>query len=265
VTKEAETGNVGAGICAAHFTDCFFAVFVQSCHAGGQQFGGWFIQQAAFESGVQNTNAQRLGQYQQVAFLAAAVWQNISWIHEAGNTKTEFWFRVFDGVAAGNNCACFRNFAVAALQDFAHHFDWQTGREANQIHCDGRVTAHSVDIAEGVGSGNLTEEIWVVNHWREEVNSLYNTKVITEFINQRIIGSIEADNQVWVIEFWKLSQNIGKDLRSDFGCSTCTLCHFCKAFAFSHVSPSSRRIYKIKLNFYVTICILIIKWNMKLD
>jgi hypothetical protein len=136
---------------------------------------------------------------------------------------------------------------------------------AQQVQRQLGLAAHGIYVRQGIGSGNLTEEVRVIRNGREEVNSLYNTKVITEFINQRIIGSIEADNQVWVIEFWKLSQNIGKDLRSDFGCSTCTLCHFCKAFAFSHVSQSSRGIYKIKLNFYVTFCILIIKWNIKLD
>ena len=234
MTKEAETGNVSAGIGTADSADGFFAVFIQSCHTGGQQFGGWSIQQTALERGVQNTNAQWFGQNQQVAFLTVAVWKNVARVHEAGYAETEFWFRVFDGMAAGNNRTGFCHFIITALQNFAHHFDWQAGWEANQVHGNGRVTAHCVNIAQRVGCCNLTEEVWIVNHWREEVYSLYNAQIVAQFVNKSIVSGIEANDKVWVIEFRELTQNIGKDLRSDFGCSTSTLCHFSQAFAFSH-------------------------------
>ena len=126
-------------------------------------------------------------------------------------------------------------FAVTALKNLTHHFDWQAGWETNQVHCNGRIAAHSVNIAQRVGCGNLAEEVWIVNHWWEEVYGLHNTKIIAQFVNKSIVCGIKADNKIWIIEFWELSQNIGKDLRSDFGCSTSTFCHFSQAFAFCHL------------------------------
>ncbi|MBF8265425.1 MAG: hypothetical protein HW384_1289, partial [Dehalococcoidia bacterium] len=93
----------------------------------------------------------------------------------------------------------FHQFIAAAaenvLQDGGiHSFDGKT----DEVHGGYGRAAHGIDIAQGIGHGNLAESVWVVNKGGEEINGLDDGQVFGQLIDTGIIQAFHAPDYIRV-------------------------------------------------------------------
>ena len=99
----------------------------------------------------------------------------------------------------------FQNFEIAA------------GREADLSQCGDGASAHGVDVAQGVGGGDLAECVGIVDDGREEVDGLHQREVGSDFVNAGVVGVIEANQNVGIVLPGQLSQDFVEDGGAQFG------------------------------------------------
>ena len=83
-----------------------------------------------------------------------------------------------------------------------------------------RLAAHSPDIAERVGCRDLSEHIGIIYDRSKEVHRLDHGNLIRNLIDSRVIGGFNPHDQIIIMEFWQLAQNLGKGLGTNFSCSS---------------------------------------------
>ena len=72
-----------------------------------------------------------------------------------------------------------------AAQDLSQHIQIHALGEADKIQCRFDLTAHGVDIAQGIGCGDLPEGIGVIDHRREEIHRLHQSNVLGDAVDGR--------------------------------------------------------------------------------
>ena len=87
----------------------------------------------------------------------------------------------------------------AARQNLTGNLDTQAIGDAEQVHGMARPPAHSVDIRQRVGRGDLAKQKRVIDHRWEEVDGLHESQVLPYAEDARIVGGIEPHEQVVVM------------------------------------------------------------------
>ncbi len=128
---------------------------------------------------------------------------------KAGDAKAVFRLVVLNGVAAGNNAAGLHGLAVAALQNAPDGLQRKAAWNAQKIHGQLWHAAHGVNVAEGVGRGDLAEKIRIVYDGREKIHRLDHGHLRRDLINTGVIAAVIAHQQAFV----RAVGQIGKDLR----------------------------------------------------
>ena len=64
------------------------------------------------------------------------------------------------------------------------------GRESDQVHGGFRCSAHGVNIAQGIGGGNLAEPVGIVHNRREKIHRLYQRQIIRNPIDTGVVGPV---------------------------------------------------------------------------
>ena len=85
-----------------------------------------------------------------------------------------------------------------AAQDLPQHVQIHALGEADKIQCRFDLTAHSVDIAQGIGRGDLPEGIGVIDHRREEIHRLHQGNILGNAVDGSIVPAVVANQKVGV-------------------------------------------------------------------
>src|SRR5205823_5584621 len=104
-----------------------------------------------------------------------------------------------DAVTPNHRAARFHHLGKSARQDLLKNREITFFWKAHQSEGRERTPAHSVDIAERVRGGNLTEGEWVVDDGREKINRLHQRRFRPDLIHARVVGVIEADQNLRVM------------------------------------------------------------------
>ena len=72
-------------------------------------------------------------------------------------------------------------------------------RKADESERGEGTSAHSVDVAQGIGGGDLAKGVGIVNDGRKKIHGLHQRGVGTEQIHSGVVGMIEADQNVRVM------------------------------------------------------------------
>src|SRR3984957_1982767 len=205
VAEDAEAGDVGDGVergwavCAGlgalwtagspvvavgryEFEEGFGGVFVEAGHGVRGGLDGFFAGLALFQGCGDYAGADGFCEEENVAGSRAKVAPDFIGMDEAGDGVTEFWFVIADGVAAEDCAIGFAHFVEAAAHDLFEDFEGSGGRKRDDGEGGDGAAAHGVDVAEGVGGGDLAEEIWIVDERREEVDRLDEGDVVGDSI-----------------------------------------------------------------------------------
>ena len=87
----------------------------------------------------------------------------------------------------------------AAGEDLGEHVGTELAeRERDEVQRQDRRRPHRVDVGERVGGGDPAEVARVVDDRGEEVDGLDQRQVVAEPIDGRVVGGVEADQQVRV-------------------------------------------------------------------
>ena len=129
-------------------------------------------------------------------------------IDEAGDGISELGFFVADAVAADHRALGLHHFRKAAGQDLLQHFEVAVGRETNVSQRGDGTAAHGVDVAQGVGGGDLAESVGVVHDGREEIDGLHQRGVGRDPVDAGVVGVIEADQNVGIVLAGQFAQHL---------------------------------------------------------
>ena len=89
--------------------------------------------------------------------------------------------------------------------------------DAEKIQRQFRFAPHGVDITEGVGGGDLAEEVGVVGDGREKVHRLHQGQLVGYFIYRGVVGGIEPHQQVGVVAGADIPQQLGQHAGAHLG------------------------------------------------
>ncbi len=80
-----------------------------------------------------------------------------------------------------------------------------------------RPSAHGVDVAQGVGGGDLAESVGIVHDGREEVDRLDQRHVGSELVNAGVVGVIETYKNIGIVLARQLAEHLVENRRAQFG------------------------------------------------
>lgn len=93
-------------------------------------------------------------------------------------------------------------------------------RETDHVHCRQGLSPDSVNIGEGVGSGNLPVGVGIIDNRGKEVERLDQYLPVSQTVEPGISKRNILREQVRVVKFWYLPQDLGQGLRTYLGSST---------------------------------------------
>ena len=140
-----------------------------------------------------------LREEQAVSWLRAFVGENSPGMDQSRDRIAELGFFVADAMSADDGAARFDHLRQSAGENSLKDCDIGFVGEADESERGERLSAHGIDVTEGVGGGDLTEGVGVVDDGGEEVDSLNERCVGVELIHSGVVGVIEADQDVWVV------------------------------------------------------------------
>ena len=142
------------------------------------------------------TRAERLRQEEGVARLGAALRPDAVRVDGADDGEAVFRLVVADRVAAGEDRPGRADDLVRAGEDLAQHLGRQLLGEGRDREREQRHAAHREDIVERVRRRDRSEGPRVVDDRWEEVDGEDEGAVVVEPVHGRIVGGIEADEQI---------------------------------------------------------------------
>ena len=103
-----------------------------------------------------------------------------------------------NGVPTRQRAPGFGHLFGTAAQDLPQHVQIHALGEADEIQRRFDLTAHGVDIAQGIGRGNLSESIGVIDHRREEIHRLHQGNVLGNAVDGSIVPAVVTNQKVGV-------------------------------------------------------------------
>ena len=112
---------------------------------------------------------------------------------ESRDAQAVLWLVILNGVAARDDASGLDGFGMPALQNGADILFRQAVRHAQKVHCEFRLAAHGVHVAQRVRRGDLTEEIRVVHDGGEEVDRLDDGDLVGDAVHGGVVAAVVAD------------------------------------------------------------------------
>ena len=144
-------------------------------------------------------------------------------------------------MAAGDDGTGLIYLVIAAPQQRVDRLLGQVFRHRHDIQRQLRLTAHGVDIRQGVGSGDLSEGIGVVVDGREKVHRLDQGQVLRHLVDRGVVGLIKAHQQIGVMMDPDAVQELGKNARPHLCAAAGAFCQFCQLNIFHNLYSSENR------------------------
>lgn len=224
VPKEAKTGDVGrrVGVVTDHGFACGT---VQGGHGAGDG-GEGSVGGASDLTGKGNKSAaERLGKDQEVPTLCTAIAYEPSAGGDANDRIATLDLGIVEAVAAEDWDAGFAHLFSASAQNVAKGFRRQgVDGIAHDAKCGGRGCAHRVNIADGIGSGNLAEGKRIIHNRGKDIHGQDGGEggsggVIQEK-NAGIVAGLTADEDAGVVQSGQIGQEIVQETFADFRSAT---------------------------------------------
>ena len=92
--------------------------------------------------------------------------------------------------------------------------------KADDIQSRQGLAAHGVNVAQGIGDGNLAELIGIVDDWREEIDRLDDSQVFGKLIYAGVLRSLHSGDEIGVGTEGQAGQRLGEVTRTYLASST---------------------------------------------
>ena len=138
-------------------------------------------------------------------------------MNDSHHRKAEFGFIVFHRMPAGQDRPGLRDLVQSAGDNLVElvggqFFGWKT----DQVEAHFGFAAHGVDIADGVGGGDLAKDVGVVYRRGYEVSRHHDGQVIGEAINPGVVVGFVTHQQIGIIRLRQSRQQCTEPDRVDF-------------------------------------------------
>ena len=220
VTYEPEASDVGGSV-KSKINRQLGGVAIEAFHPGnriGEFIGG---SEATFKRGGDDASAKGFGEEEAVARTQAGFGQELVVLNNAEGNETKFGFFILDGMPAGDHDASFEGFFSRTAHDSLGYFKGQCGRQGGNIEREEGLTAHRIDVREGIGSRYRAEVVGIVHDGGEKVDGGYERMLLVEAPNSSIVGGFKPDEKIRVGRtlkcFFDWQQNLRQRFRVDFG------------------------------------------------
>jgi hypothetical protein len=181
---------------------------------------------ASLHSRINDARPEGFGEDEAIADLEIFLSKNLIGMDKTGHGQAIFQFTVFDTVAAHKHDVGLPYLVQPALNDPAQDGDVQfLEREGDQVHGCLGCAAHGVDIAQGVGSGNLPERVGIVHDGRKKIHGLNESQIVVYPVNAGVIGALQPHQDVLIGWEFEPAQSPVQVSRTQFGCSPGPLDH----------------------------------------
>ena len=198
VAQEAEAGDVGAGVNVVA-PGPLRGVLVQGGHGLDRRVHGLRAGLLHPVGGADDAHPQPLGQDQGVAGAAPVVGVDPVRMDNAHDGQAVLHVAVGDGVAPRQDAPGLDDLLRAALHDLPQDVQIHGLREADDVQGGLYLTAHGVDVAEGIGGRDLAEGVGVLHHGWEEVQGLDDGDVVGHLVHGGVVLAVVADEQIFVL------------------------------------------------------------------
>ncbi len=200
MSNQAEAGNVGhrvnAGIIFGNELGGFLIESGHRLHGG---FNPRWLCFAFLDGGRDDSRAERLGEDQYVPRLRAAIGAHFLWMNQACYRISEFSFFVANAVATDHGASGLDHLGESSSKNLLKNFEVSLFWKAYQCKRSKRLPAHGINIAQRVGSCDLSESVRIVHNWREKVDGLYQSLIRRDLIHSGVVGVVEADQNIRVM------------------------------------------------------------------
>lgn len=144
--------------------------------------------------------------------------------------------------------ARFDHFVVASAQNLAQYPAGHIrSREGDDIQGRKRPSPHREDIGEGIGCGNLTETVRVIDDRRKKIHGLNQRLVFTDTKHPGVVSFVEPDQKIRVRRLRQVFQRVSQEPWPQFGSSTGAAYlggqfdgHFFATIIHAHMIPGGR-------------------------
>ena len=112
-------------------------------------------------------------------------------------------------------------------------------RHGHDVQTQLRLAAHGIHVAEGVGGGDLAEQVGVVGDGGEEVHRLYQGQLVANLIHGGVVALVEAHQQIGVVVHADALQQLRQYARAHLGAAAGALGQLCQldVLFFHDLSP----------------------------
>src|SRR6267154_4297997 len=174
MADQAEASDVSHGMASILlFADQLRGLSVQSSHRLNGSVDPSWLSFNILNRGRDHSGAERLCQNQGVAGLGASVGKNFLWMNQAGDSVPKLGFVVTNAMAADHGTSGLDHLRKTAGQYAFENCEISFLGEADQSERRQRPPTHGVNVAEGVGGGNMSESVRVVNDGRKKIDGLH--------------------------------------------------------------------------------------------
>ena len=194
------------------------------------------LQFILFLCGGVNANAERFGEYQQIASASGIIFFKMRSRHCAGDGKAKNRFGCIDAVPASKRETELRTNIPATLYYLigdlgCQLIDWPPQNGNSQLRC----APHRVDVRYGVGGGDATKVIGVVDDRHEKVRRGEHRSIVVEYDCRSIVSGLVTYKQRWESvcggSAVGLCENTGQHVRCDLAAASCAMAVLGKAYA----------------------------------
>ena len=102
---------------------------------------------------------------------------------------------ICNGVAAHQTASGLSHLLRAPLQDASQNVQIHLVRKADDVQRSPDVAAHGVDVAQGIGCGDLAENVGVLHHGREEIQRLNDRHIRRQAVDRAVVPTVKAHQQ----------------------------------------------------------------------
>ena len=220
VTEQTKAGHV-SGSTHADTQHRFSGGTIQRNHARGcmrNRIGG---SDAGFDRGRDYTGADRFGENQHIAGPRAGITNDSLRVHLSQNTQTILRFAIVNRVTANDGNTCLQGDVTASAQDVLECTGGQQiARECDQVESKQRPRTHRVDIRQRVRGRDAAKVERVVYDGREEVDGRHQRPIASDAVHSRIVRSGGVDQNVGVLVWDQVTQDLRQLGRAEFTRST---------------------------------------------
>ena len=181
--------------------------FVQRRHAADGAVDPGRLGRAFLDCGRDHARAEGFGEDETVAGQRSGVADDAIGVDEAGDGVAELDFFVADAVAADHGAPGFEHLAEPAGQDLLENPEIALRRETQVGQSGNGAAAHGIDVAQGIGGGDLAEGEGIVDHGGEEIHGLHERLPRADLVDAGIVGVIEAHENIRIVLPRQLSEN----------------------------------------------------------